>query len=241
MKENNKKKHGVLLRKTCFFGLFFFSKLNACWARTTLLPRRFTAGLSRRHVPPLSSGSRRVYRNNTKPNVHFISVSALFLDTGNHDAPSSSGLILVPLVQHEHVVLGDPGPALAVDVIEVDLPAAVGVAVRGLVNGAAAQLARLLHGQVVPQAAVHHAVGVHGPRAHGEQVATHPVPLRVDVVEPCGGERRKRGGLCWTGVGKYPTSTFWEKHTRRCDGVSSGDGGNEQLLPLWQIRTAASS
>lgn len=66
-------------------------------------------------------------------------VCQLFLNTGDYDAPSSSSsLILVPLVQHEHVVLGDPRPALAVDVIQVDLPAAVGVAVRGLVYGAAA-------------------------------------------------------------------------------------------------------
>lgn len=93
-------------------------------------------------------------------------------------------LTLVLLVQHEHVVLGHPGPALAVDVVQVDLPAAVRVAIRRLVDGATAKLAGLLHGQLVPHAAVHHAVRVHGARAHGEHVAAHPVPLRVHVVQP---------------------------------------------------------
>lgn len=46
-------------------------------------------------------------------------------------------LTLVLLVQQEHVILGNPRPALAVDVVEVDLPTAVGVAVRSLVDGAA--------------------------------------------------------------------------------------------------------
>lgn len=65
-------------------------------------------------------------------------------------------------MQHQHVILGDPCPALAVHVVEVDLPSAVGVAVRGLEDSAAAQLAGLLHRQVVSQATVHHTVGVHG-------------------------------------------------------------------------------
>lgn len=66
-----------------------------------------------------------------------LNVSTIFLNSGNYNLPPS-GLILIPLVQHEHIILGDPRPALAVDVVQVDLPAAVGVTVRSLVYGAAA-------------------------------------------------------------------------------------------------------
>lgn len=90
---------------------------------------------------------------NSAPPSHLFSFSQLCL-------------IFVLLVQHENIFLGDPGPALAVNVVQVDLPSTVGITVRGLVDGAAAQLAGLLHGQVVPQATVHDTVGVHGARAH---------------------------------------------------------------------------
>lgn len=71
-------------------------------------------------------------------------------------------LLFVLLVQRQHVGLGDPCPTFAVDVVQVDLPSAVGVTVRRLVDGTAAQLASLLHTEAVPQAAVHYAIGVHG-------------------------------------------------------------------------------
>lgn len=99
-------------------------------------------------------------------------------------------LALIFEVQLKDVVLRNPLPSVAMDAVEVNLASAVGISIGGLVDGAAAQVASFLHGQVVAKAAVNHAVGVHGARAHREEVSAHAVALRVHIVESCE-ERRK--------------------------------------------------
>lgn len=86
-------------------------------------------------------------------------------------------LALVFKVQLKHVFLRDPFPTLAVDVVEIDLASAVGITVSSLVDGAAAQVAGFLYGQVIAKAAVDDTVGVHGTRTNCEQVSAHAVAL----------------------------------------------------------------
>lgn len=86
-------------------------------------------------------------------------------------------LTLIFKVQLKHVVLRDPLPSVAMDVVEVNLASAVGIAIGGLVDGASSQFASFLHSQVFAKAAVNHTIGVHGARAHREEVSTHAVAL----------------------------------------------------------------
>lgn len=86
-------------------------------------------------------------------------------------------LTLVLMVQREHVILRDPLPAFTVNTVQVDLAAAVGITVRGLVDGAATQIAGFLDGQVGAVAAIEDSVGVHGTGANGKHIATHAVSL----------------------------------------------------------------
>lgn len=95
-------------------------------------------------------------------------------------------------MEREYVVLRDPLPALAVYTVKVDVAAAVGIAEGGLVDGATAEIAGLLDGQVGAVPAVEDAIGVHGTRAHGKHIATHPVPFRVHIIEPCKKKKREK-------------------------------------------------
>lgn len=130
-------------------------------------------------------------------------------------------LLCVLVVQVLHVATEHLGPALGLDQVHcaptttttnsgqllpspasparntrtAALPAGVGVAVGGMVDGALAQVNRLLVAHVVAVGAVQDAVGVYGAGSHGEPrhsgLRTQPGSLAVHVVQ-CGALGREQ-------------------------------------------------